>query len=168
MIAECLRKTRQRLPVVLYVSAPIPAAVVFLTLATYGVVSIIWGFEGRRPLEVDSVFVPSPGWPPFVLPPVLWIVCALVGLLAVAEMVSGGPESLLRQRSGLMAYVFAADVASNWIYSIGFLDGLSWTSPATWAAGTTALASLTASVVSVGRVVDWARPDVRRSQRGVR
>jgi hypothetical protein len=159
-----LSRTRQTLPAVVYFSAPMPAVVVFLSFATYGVISIVWGFEGRRPLEVDSVFVPSPGWPPFVLPPALWIVCALFGLVAVTEMVTGRPESPLRRRSGLMAYVFAADVASSWIYSVGFLDGVSWPSPATWAAGAMALASLTATVVSVARVVDWARPDVHRSQ----
>lgn len=165
---ESLRRTRQTLPAVVYFSAPMPAVVVFSTFATYSVISIVWGFEGRRPLEVDSVFVPSPGWPPFVLPPALWILCALIGLVAVAEMVTGRPESPLRQRSGLMAYVFAADVGSNWIYSVGFLDGVSWSSPATWAAGTMALACLTATVVSVARIVDWARPYVHRSQRGAR
>ena len=167
-MTEFLHRTRQMLPAVVYFSAPMPAVVVFLSFATYGVISIIWGFEGRRSLEVDSIFVPSPDWPPFVLPPALWTVCALIGLLAAVQMLSGGLKSPLRQRSGLMAYVFAADVASTCIYSIGFLDGVAWTSPATWAAGTMALASLTAIAVSAARIVDWARPDGCRSQRGVR
>lgn len=163
-----LRRIWRLVPIVVYCSSPLPAATVFGTFATYGVISIVWGFEGRRPLDVDSVFVPSTGWPPFVMPAALWVVFALVGLLAVAEILTGGRKSLLRQRSGLIAYAWGAGAVSSATYSIGFLGGLTWTSPAAWATVTMALASTTAAAIFVLRLLARARPGARRLQRGLR
>ena len=156
------------LPVFLYIFSPVPAATVFATFAVYGVISIVWGFQGRRPAYADSVFVPSPGWPPFTRPPALWVAFVVVGALVVVELVRGGPLSPLREKPGTMAYLFAADAASIVLYSLAFLDGVTWTAPAMWAAVVMAIASATASVFFVRLVVQGLRGRSGRTERGPR
>jgi hypothetical protein len=167
-MSNVVLQVRRLLPAVVYFSAPLPSAAVFTVFAVYGVISIIWGFQGRRALDVDSIFVPSPGWPPFVMPLALWTAFALIALLAIAELISGGRDSVVCTRSGVMSYLFGAGAFSSVLYSIGFLSGISWSSPATWAAAALALASVTAAVVSAVRVTAWARQRIHRSRRGER
>jgi len=165
---SAIRPGRSGLPVLLYSFSPVPAATVFATFAVYDVFSIVWGWQGRRPAYADSVFVPSPGWPPFTLPPALWVAFVVVGALVVVELLRGGPSSPLRTRPGTMAYLFAADAASIVLYSLAFLDGVTWTAPAMWAAVVMAIASATASVFFVRLVVQGLRGRSGRTERGPR
>ena len=158
-------RARGRAPQVLYYLTPLPLAIVLLTNAVYGCISIAWGFQGRRPLDVENVYEPSPGWPPFLVPQPVWGILALVASAAAIDLVCRRPGSWLSARPGLIAFVYGADAVHSATYGRQFQEGSTWLWSVYGAAGAMALTSLIATVVFANRLAREAALALRRRGR---
>jgi len=115
----------------------------------YIVIAAVWERDGRRPRALASIFAPSPGWPPFTVPTVVFVAMAVViGVMAV-EMVVRPAVTPSGRQPGSMAALWAAGAVLVSLHVWGFTADVSWMLVGFSASAIMGASSVTALVVLV-------------------
>lgn len=123
----------------------------------YASIGYRWEVDGRRPSGLESIVDPSPGWPPFQVPGIIFVVMATPIAAMAVEMIGRSSRTPSGSQPGMMAFVWMMDALMCVAYSSAFDEDVFWREPA-GIAGLVMLASAgVALVVSVVRSVGRLR-----------
>ena len=111
----------------------------------YVIIGYRWELDGRRPRGLESVYDPSPGWPPFHVPGVTFALLAVPIAAMAVEMILREPRTPSGSQPGFMAFVWAMNAYLCIAYSFAFDEGVFWTEPA----GTSGLVMLASAAVAL-------------------
>jgi len=99
------------------------------TNVAYVLLDLSWKQAGLRARHLESYVDPSPGWPPFHVPGLVFVAMAVVIAAMAIEMVVRRSATPSGSQPGFMAFSWALVGVLCYLQSSAFDDGLPWTEP---------------------------------------
>jgi hypothetical protein len=96
----------------------------------YTIIEYRWQRDRLRPQELESIVDPSPGWPPFQVPGIVFILLSAPIAAMAVEMLARRSRTPSGSQPGFTAFVWAMNAYLCIAHSSAFDEGVFWTEPA--------------------------------------
>jgi hypothetical protein len=97
---------------------------------SYTIIEYRWQRDGLRPQDLESIVDPSPGWPPFQVPGLVFVLLSAPIAAMAVEMLARRSRTPSGAQPGFMAFVWAMNAFLCVAHSSAFDVGVFWTEPA--------------------------------------
>jgi len=147
----------------LYFSTPLTIVMTQGVYIIYGAIALIWMGQGKRSSEIDSIYAPSPGYPPFVVPGWIFVIPTVLILLTMIIMLKGPKSGPIATHAWMLPFVWGINGLLLSGYSISFEYAEGWPTYVIYFAAIMGLCSVVGFGAAVVRSVR-ERAERRREQ----